>query len=497
MSSNLKKGVLSSALLVGESILKKMVGLISTLILARVLLPEDFGIVAIATLVIGFIDILSNTGSHQYLLKVEQLDKDKADTSFTINVILKGAMAILMAISAVFIADFYDDPRLTPVILSLTAVFALNSLRNPGVAFLQREQNYIKLVKISLIAKIISVGVAVYAALTLQNYWALVFGQASNATLMFLGSYFAHPHRPRLTLMNAREQWEFSGWMIPQSVFGYVRTQLDTFIVSSSFGQSQLGSYHTMKYIAFIPSAHLILPIIQPFLVELRKTKDAPQYFAKQFNASFIITMLLAIPVTCVMFFHHETVTAVLLGKNWIKYSELLGAFALLMPAFVMLNQCMRVLIIYGKTKHIFIYECIAFSVLYSTLFMVGFEDITFFTYVRVAMENIICASFLLYVVLKYTSIKNALSLFSSFIPLALSAYISVLASQFAAQLSQQIFLKLVNVSIVCFIVFYLCVFSCHVLGFNRLKEWQYLEDLVMRILRPLIKKLPFTRPAE
>ena len=74
MSNNLKKGVLSSVLLVVDSIAKKLVGLISTLILARVLAPEDFGIIAIATLMVGFIQILSNTGSQQYLLRVETAD---------------------------------------------------------------------------------------------------------------------------------------------------------------------------------------------------------------------------------------------------------------------------------------------------------------------------------------------------------------------------------------------------------------------------------------
>lgn len=492
MSSNLKKGVLSSVLLVGESILKKMVGLVSTLILARILLPEDFGIIAIATLVIGFIDILSNTGSQQYLLKIDHLDEDITNTSFTINLILKGAMGLTMASSATLIADFYGDPRLSPIIWALTGVFALNSLRNPGVAFLKREQNYIKLVKVSVTAKLCSVGVAVCTALILQNYWALVFGQATNAAFMLIGSYLAHPHRPKLTLTNAKEQWEFSGWMIPQSIFGYVRTQLDTFIVSSNFGQAQLGSYHTMKYISFIPSAHILLPMVQPFLVELRKTKNAPNYFAKQFNASFIAIMLLAMPMTVVTFFHHETVTAVLLGPNWIEYSYLLGIFSLLIPPFIILNQCIRVLIIFGKTKHIFLYECIAFTILYSSLFLVGFNDIALFSIVRVAIENLVCFGFLLYVVLKYTSVKNTISLFVSMLPLAMSTYLATIASQAAAGVIDQVFLKLISLSAVCFFVFYLVILVFHIIWFRKLQEWTYLEILLLRIAKPVFKRLPY-----
>lgn len=493
MSSNLKKGALSSVLLVGESILKKLVGLVSTLILARVLLPEDFGIIAIATLMIGFIQILSETGSMQYLLKVDTLDEEKTNTSFTINLILKGSIAVALALSASLVASFYGDPRLTPIILSLTGIFVLNSLRNPGIAFLRREQNYVNIVKMSIFAKIISVGVAITAALTLQNYWALVLGQLTNSSLMLVGTYIVHPHRPKLTLKNAKEQWQFSGWIIPQSIFGYARTQLDTFLVSATFGQSELGSYHTMKYIAYIPSAHIILPVIQPFLVEQRKTKNAPSYFAKQFNATFLITMLIALPITCVMFFHHQTVTAVLLGPNWIKYSALLGVFSLLIPSFVLLNQCTRILIIFGKTKHIFIYECIAFSIIYSMLFGVGLNDIETFTFIRVAMEALVTLGFLFYVSIKYTGVKSCISLFASFFPLSLSCIVAVWTSFIVEGYVDQIFLKLVMISVACFTTFYISMLLFHVFGFNKLPEWKYLEGIILRIATPVFAR--FKRP--
>ncbi|WP_244877402.1 oligosaccharide flippase family protein [Brumicola pallidula] len=481
---------MSSILLLGESILKKMIGLVSTLILARVLLPEDFGIVAIAILIIGLIEILSNTGSLQYLLRVDEIDEEKVNTAFTIDVIFKGSIATLIAALSFLIADYYDDPRLINVILSLTCVFMLSGLRNPGEVFLRREQNYTKLIKISLVAKVISVIVAIFSALTLQNYWALIFGQATNAVLMLVGSYFVHPHRPKLTLKNAREQWQFSSWIIPQSIFGYIRTQLDTFIVSSTFGKAELGSYHTMKYIAFMPSSHIVLPIIQPFLVELRKTMHNPNEFAKQFNTSFIITMLIALPITCTMYFHHEIVTLVLLGKNWLEYSVLLGTFSLLVPAFVMLNQCLRVLIVYGKTKHIFMYECVAFVILYSSLFAVGIEDLLLFTSVRVGIENIMCFVFLILITVKYTSIKNTLSLLASIIPFLLGAVLAAISSSYFVTLTNYSFLKLLIATMFTFLTFYGTVFVFHLIFRHRFQEWKYLETLLLRTIEPIKKRL-------
>jgi lipopolysaccharide exporter len=493
MSSNLKKGAFSSVILVAESILKKLVGLVSTLILARVLLPEDFGVIAIATLMIGFIDVLSSTGAQQYLMKVDQLDDNKLNTSFTINVILKGVLALLMGLSSIFIADYYNDPRLTDILLSLTGVFILNNIRNPAIDYLRREQNYTPLVKISLLAKFTAVAVAVFSALMLGNYWALVFGQLANSILMLFGTYLIYPYRPKFTLKNAKEQWFFSGWMIPQAVLGYFRTQLDTFMVSAAFGQTQLGSYSTMKYIAFIPSAHIILPIVQPFLVEQRKTKNAPNYFAKQFNASFILTMLIAIPITSVMFVHHGLVTQVLLGDNWVAYSPLLGMFGLLIPAYVMSNQSMRILVIFGKTKHIFIFECIAFVLIFLALVSVGSNNIESFTLVKASVENLLSVVFLLYVAIKYTSLKNSAYLLLSFIPLSVSALIASYLSKHSSTWFENSFLNLLVASLVSFSFFYICILLFHLIIFKKLQEWQYLENLMLRMLLPVLRRFKYS----
>jgi O-antigen/teichoic acid export membrane protein len=245
-----------------------------------------------------------------------------------------------------------------------------------------------------------------------------------------------------------------------------------------------------MKYIAFIPSGHIILPLIQPFLVELRKVKNAPVYFAKQFNASFFVTMLIGTPIATIMFFHDDLVTAVLLGPNWAEYSNLLGAFGMLIPAFIMLNQASRVLVLHGKTKHIFIYECIAFVLLYSTLFLVGMDDLLIFTYVRVGMENLICGMFLAFILIKYTSAINALFLLLGLIPLALAVFIAHQAVVFIPIPEWNVFFQLVLVTSIFYITFYGTMLILHVLLLRRLSEWQYLEQIVLRIIKPLIGKV-------
>ncbi|MFT6910030.1 MAG: lipopolysaccharide exporter [Oleiphilaceae bacterium] len=107
-----KKSLLAGTLLVANALLKKAIGLISTLILARVLAPDDFGLVAITMLVLGFLEVFAVTGSQQYIYQKEDVTKEILDTAWTIDLILKFIIAITLFISADLIASYYEDEQL-------------------------------------------------------------------------------------------------------------------------------------------------------------------------------------------------------------------------------------------------------------------------------------------------------------------------------------------------------------------------------------------------
>jgi O-antigen/teichoic acid export membrane protein len=488
--SDFKKGALSSLILVGESILKKLIGLFSTLILARVLLPEDFGIVAIATIVIGFFQILSNTGSVQYLLKKDLVNESEINTSFTINLLIRGGLCFCMCILSFFFADWYDDQRLILLIIALSVVFIIQTFESPSLIYLKRAQDYGKIVKVSVVSKVFAVAVAVSIALVYESYWALVAGQATSACIYVIGSYLIMPLTPKLELTNARKQWTFSGWMIPQSILGYLRTQLDTILVSSTFGKSELGSYHTMKYLSFMPSAYLILPIAQTFLVELRKAKLDHKHFCKQFNASLILVLLLALPICGFLFQFHGNVVEILLGENWMKYSELLAALGFLIPASAIFHHCCRTIIVHDKPKHIFMYEIMSFTTLYGILFFIGLDNLLVFTYIRVGIENIMCLAYLLYVSIKYTYLSNSLKLIFGMLIISLCTCLSYYLIGNMPNLSTYLIIDFIAKSVCFFLIFYTSIIICHFLLLRRFSDWLYLESLIFRLTTPIFKKI-------
>lgn len=495
MANNLKKGVFSSILLLVKNLSDKLIGLVSTLILARILAPEDFGIIAIATLVMGLLDVLSETGASSYLLKEDAIDDQKVNTTWTLNLLLKSALSVLLVISSPFVVSFYDDPRIHYVLTAFAAVFCFKAFKNPGLFYLSRNQSYGKQVQVGLIAKIASVGAAVGTAIVFQSYWALVIGQAVNALFVVTGSYIISNYRPTLQLTNVKAQLAFSIWMIPQAIAGYARTQLDTFIVSSQFGQSVLGSYHTMKYVAFIPSSHILLPLSWPFLVEIRAVKHDKPLFLKRALGSSLLLLGVSIPFTIILFTQSQTVTWFLLGAQWLEYHYILGLFALLIPAFVLTNEANRLLVIYGMTKQLFFVDMLRSVIVYTSIFIIGFGNIDEFIVNFVFLEAGLALIYYLIVVWRYFGINPMTRCVGYFTLFCAIASLNHTIAEFVLQhVAGHQVLQAAVYSLVFVMGFIICLVAANSVLKRHSQEWEYLSSLVARITSPVLTKLSSTK---
>jgi O-antigen/teichoic acid export membrane protein len=486
--SKSKKTLMSAITLVADAILKRLIGLISTLILARILAPEDFGLIAIAMIVIGFADVFSVTGSEQYILQKDKVDDDILNSAWSLDLLLKTVVFFALIVSAPYVASYYQKEELTGIIRAISFLVILGALGNPGVLLFKREQNYKPIFKISLISKIISVIVTITIAIIYQNYWALIIGHLVSVSTRIIGTYFIHSHRPRLCFTKIKEQWSFSAWMVPQASLGYLRTQLDTFLVSNFYGEKQLGTYHIMKYISFMPSSELIAPATSPLLAELAKTRDNIKDFKYQFNLTFLVTLAAALPMAVFLYTYDYLIVGVLLGDQWLPYSDLFGYMALLGIALVLLNQSTRVLIVFEKTKVIFYYELIAFIGLYSTLLSIGIGDINIFTLVRVVIENIFCL--VLFLSVAYYVLKNEVGyLFTLIAPILISVIAASYISNFLLLLDYHLILVTIIKGSLFFILYVVFLSIFYYIFYQRTAEGRHIADLVAKQVFKLLNK--------
>jgi lipopolysaccharide exporter len=480
----LRRVVESSVLLVGRSVTIKFIGLLSTLVLARVLLPEDFGLVAMALLVVAFIEVFGRTGTGQYVLRAKEVDDDLLQSAWTLNLCFRIVLAVLTVLTAPLFSQAFNEPALVELLWAFAAILIIGGFHNsPGLLLLQREQRFRKIVKVNIIAKLISASVAVTVALVTHSYWALVVGKSVSLLANVVGSYVIHPARPALNTSRIREIFSFSFWIILQAMFGYFRVQFDTLLVTTSFGNAQLGSFHTMKYLAFIPHSQILLPATQPLLRELSKSRDIPGYFALQHNVSFLVGASIVLCISSVLALANAQIVAVVLGKNWIEYREIFFWFSILLPALFLFHHATRICIVFGRSRTTFLYEIFALGVVFIPLVAVGTDDVMYFTSLRVRLELVASLGFVIYTTVRFTGLANLVKLVWCMTPLAGAVVAAGLAARGFTSASNPV------LYLVVFGTIYATAF-CATLGallaahWHQVREWDYLISKALAAAR-------------
>ena len=122
--------------------LSRLIGVISTLILVRVLTPEDFGIVALASVFVGLVEVMLELGVAAALIQNREATRDHFDTAWTFSVIQSAAAGLVISCSAPLVAHYYGDPRIATLLVVMGVSSAIQGWENIGVVSFQRELNF-------------------------------------------------------------------------------------------------------------------------------------------------------------------------------------------------------------------------------------------------------------------------------------------------------------------------------------------------------------------
>jgi O-antigen/teichoic acid export membrane protein len=398
MNSTRSKLISSSVLLVGAKLLQRSIGLISLLILARLLTPEDFAVVAIVSMVIYLFDVLSSAGSEQYIVHKAELCSGDLNTAWTLDIIIKGALWLILVLSAPFIADYYNNQDLQTILYISSLVLPINALRNPVLHLLRRQLDYSLIFKLSVGQKLFSFTVVMTIVLIEPSYWALIIGDVVAAIVFTLGSYWLHQYRPSLTLEHKGSQWIFSRWMLVKNVVGYARSQIDTFFVSRLFDVNTLGKFYVARDIVMLPGQNIILPAIQPILAAFRHQHNNPQGLAHQLNQTLLVVTSITLPIVVYICQFPQPIIDTLLGEQWTDSYTLMPFLALLIlyiPYVLLLEQ---VLIAKGKIKFACYFDILSLTIIIIGLLNTASGDIELFALYR-GLLGIFCTLLLAIVI--------------------------------------------------------------------------------------------------
>ena len=220
----------------------RSMGILSTTILARVLLPADFGLVAMAMSVIAIIELATAFSFEIALIQNPEPQREHYDTAWTLNILVAFGGAVITSALAHPAASFYGDPRLVPVMVCIAAGWAVSGLENTGIVNFRRRMDFATEFRFMATKRLVTFAASMAAAFALRSYWALVIGMVTGRVVGAMLSYVMEPYRPRLSLARAHELFSFSGRLLANNVAGVVLNRMPHFVVGRVFGAQALGA---------------------------------------------------------------------------------------------------------------------------------------------------------------------------------------------------------------------------------------------------------------
>ena len=323
--------------------------LLTTIILARLLAPDDFGLFATGTLIVGFLEILSQAGLDLALIRKKNADRSYYDAAWTIQVLQGVSVALLLILAAPWIAQFFGDERVVTVVRLLALKPALMALTNIGVVLFLKELDYSKEFWYSLGKKVSTVAFTLVMALILRDYMAMVWGVLAGAVTNVLLSYLVHPYRPRFAVRRMMEVWGFSGWIMIYYGAEDLVEKLDKFVVGRVADAATLGRYHLSWLVSTMPLENLVVPLWRALVPVYAQQADEPKNLARTYLNVFALTAAVSFAAGFGMISVAEDLVLVMLGEDWRPAVPLVQWMALI-PSFAGVVDC--ALMIISVTGH-------------------------------------------------------------------------------------------------------------------------------------------------
>lgn len=314
----------------------RSIGFISTLILARVLIPADFGLVAMATAILAMVTMLSAFSFDVALIQNTQAGRRHYDTAWTFNILFGAASGATLLALSLPAAAYYGEPRMVGIMAALAANCALQGWGNIGVVAFQKDLELHKEFALGVAKRMVAFAVTTCLALLLRSYWALLAGTLAATATAVLLSYTAHPYRPRFSLQGRHDLFQFSKWMLLNNMLIAVCHRAPDFAIGRAAGATALGSYTVAYEISNLPTTELVFPISRAVFPGYAKLAGNVAALRASFLEVLALIVTVTLPAGLGIVVLAQPLVQVLLGDKWaasVPLIQILGLYGVLRAA--------------------------------------------------------------------------------------------------------------------------------------------------------------------
>jgi len=315
--SKIKKGFLWAGV---GSFTGRGIQFIIDIILSRILLPEDFGLIAIGLAVLNISEMLTETGFGSALIQKKGDINQHLNTAWTMELIKSFFLFIIIFMLAKPLANFYNDISIINILRGISFLFLLKGFKNVGVLYFRKNLEINKLVILETVPSIFQLFLIIPMAYYLQNAWLIIFGVYARRIAELALSYWMHPHRPKLEFHSDyfMELFNFGKWIFSISIIGAINKNFVPLFIGKYFNIETLGYFNRAELLSillFRVLSEIIWKVGYPLMSQLQSEYNK---LKKIYLDLFFILIYFCIPLTmCLILFSEELVHNIF-SEKWL-----------------------------------------------------------------------------------------------------------------------------------------------------------------------------------
>jgi PST family polysaccharide transporter len=360
--SNLKQRTISSGVVtISAQAGQFFLSLLSTMILARLLTPRDFGLVAMVTTVTGFLRVFKDAGLSIATVQQEKITHAQVSNLFWINVGVSALTSLALAVSAPIIAQFYHNSRLIPITLSLSLTFLISGSTVQHQALLKRQMRFKTLAIIDIGSMTVGVLVGVIMALIGCGYWSLVGSSLSAETSGLVLTWLVSRWRPQLPVRRSGvgPLVSFGAHRMAGDFLLTVARGSDNLLIGRFYGAAAVGLYSRASILLTRPLEQFLGPINAVFVPALCRLQSQPARYRSTFLRLYEVIALMGFLFTGLLLALAHPLTLVLLGPKWEQAAVIFGGFTIAALCIPLANASAWLFTSQGRGQEMFVAQSI------------------------------------------------------------------------------------------------------------------------------------------
>lgn len=298
-------------------VLYRLIGLVSTVVLARLLTPNDFGVAAIAMSIFALMNAFSKFGFETVIVQHKNPTYDHYSTAWTFNFLFGLFAAVILALSSGYIGEFYNNVDITYITIVISSLFLLDGIKNTGVIDFQKHMNFDKEFKYYIVPKLICFFITLGLALYLRNFWALVIGNVVLKLLEVANSYLMHPLRPRFTFSKGGELFGFSKWLMFNNFLNYLNDKSPELVLGKIISPHAAAIYSISAEIGQMTTTEIVANLNRAIYPGYSKVSDNLTKLRNLYQDSIKVIALIAFPLGVGVALVSPYLVPIMLGSQW------------------------------------------------------------------------------------------------------------------------------------------------------------------------------------